>query len=277
MFNSLSTLSLSRMTLAAKGAHLIVTLDHAATRNALTDQLMAELDSVLDATANDTSIRSLVLRGANNAFCAGADLKSALALLDAPVEEGVDPLVEMNRQVGYLYARLNRFPKTVVAVVEGPAFGGGFGMTCCADLVLASPAALFALSETSLGLPPAQIAPYVAGRIGLRAARKLALTGMRLDAEAAQRLGLVDEVHAAGDALEARLQTLLKQISRCAPGANAITKDIILNSLLAEPEAVIDNAAAAFAACLRSEEGREGVAAFNQKRKASWVDSAVPG
>ncbi len=272
MFASLTSLSLQRIKLASLGPHLIVTLDHAATKNALTDQLMAELDSVLDATADDWSIRSLVLRGANDAFCAGADLKSALALLDQPADASGDPLVKMNRKVGDLYGKLNRFPKAVIAVVEGPAFGGGFGMTCCADLVLASPKALFSLSETSLGLPPAQIAPYVAGRIGLAAARRLALTGMRLDGEAAQRIALVDEVHPAGEPLESRLTEILNMVARCAPQANAVTKGIFLDSLLGKPEAVIDTAAAAFASCLRSDEGREGVAAFNEKRRAAWMD-----
>jgi len=272
MFDSLSSLSLQRIQLAASGPHLTATLDHAPTKNALTDQLMAELDSVLEAAAADWSIRSLVLRGANGAFCAGADLKSALALLDQPADVDGDPLVRMNRKVGDLYAKLNRFPKAVVAVVEGPAFGGGFGMTCCADLVLASPAALFSLSETSLGLPPAQIAPYVAGRIGLAASRRLALTGMRLDGDAAQRINLVDEVHAAGEPLEARLTQMLNLIARCAPHANAVTKGIFLDSLLGKPEDVIEQAASAFATCIRSEEGKEGVAAFNEKRRANWVD-----
>jgi isohexenylglutaconyl-CoA hydratase len=272
MFDSLSSLSLERTQLTARGPHLIATLDHAPTKNALTDQLMAELDSVLDAAAGDWSIRSLVLRGANGAFCAGADLKAALALLDQPADANGDPLVNMNRKVGDLYAKLNRFPKVVVAVVEGPAFGGGFGMTCCADLVLASPAALFSLSETTLGLPPAQIAPYVAGRIGLAASRRLALTGMRLDGEAAQQIALVDEVHAAGEPLEARLTDILNLIARCAPQANAVTKEIFLDSLLGKPEAVIEQAAAAFAHCLRSDEGKEGVAAFNEKRRANWLE-----
>jgi len=269
MFPSLIDVDPTRLRLEARGVHLVVTLDHAPTKNALTQVLMEELDAVLVVAAADPSIRSLTLRGANGAFCAGADLKAAQEVL-ATSGGSLAPLEAMNRPVGTLYAKLNRFPKPVIAVVEGPAFGGGFGMTCCADVVLAGPSALFALSETLLGLPPAQIAPYVTGRLGMAAARRLAMTGMRLDGVGAQAVGLVDEV-LKDDAIEARLTAMLNMIGKCAPDALAATKEIFLASREGEPEAMIDRAATAFAQCMASDEGREGVAAFNQKRAAIWV------
>lgn len=269
MFPALQSLKPSRLTLAQQGVHLIVTLDHAATKNALTDQLMRELEEVLDTAKDVHDIRSLVLRGANGAFCAGADLKTALETLKASGDD-LAPLEAMNRPVGTLYSKLNRFPKPVIAVVEGPAFGGGFGMTCCADVVLAGPTALFALSETLLGLPPAQIAPYVTSRLGMATARRLAMTAMRLDGDAAVAVGLVDEA-LKQDVLEARLAAYLDMIGKCAPGALAATKSIFLDSLDAPAEAMIDRAASAFAKCMASEEGQEGVAAFNEKRRANWV------
>ena len=260
--NSLQ-LELERISLEMRGPHLIATLDHADTRNALTDQLMHELNIVLDRTCEDLTIRSLVLRGANGVFCAGADLKAALARIDEPFTD-TDPVAEMNCKVGELYLKLNEYPKAVVAVVEGPAFGGGFGMACCADIVIVGDKALFALSETSLGLPPAQIAPYVVNRVGLSGARRLAMTGLRVDATEALRIGLADE-HIAGDELEDRLNSLLNLIARCAPTANAITKRIIQSGT------TVSGAASAFAACLRHEEGREGVAAFTEKRSSAWT------
>ncbi len=270
MFASLKHLSPTRLRLEARGVHLVVTLDHAATKNALNEILMQELDAVLDAAKGDGDIRSLVLRGANGAFCAGADLKAALATLES-AGGALGPLMDMNRPVGTLYAKLNRFPKPVIAVVEGPAFGGGFGMTCCADIVLAGPGALFALSETLLGLPPAQIAPYVTQRLGMATARRLGMSAMRLDGPGAQAVGLVDEAFDESDALEARLAATLNLIGKCAPEALAATKALLLDSQEDRPEAMIDRAAEAFATCMASDEGREGVLAFNEKRPAGWV------
>ena len=171
----------------------------------------------------------------------------------------------MNRSVGELYAKLNGYPKAVVAVVEGPAFGGGFGMACCADMVIVGDNALFALSETTLGLPPGQIAPYVVGRIGQSAARRLALSGMRVDAPEALRIGLADQ-HCDAQSLETELTRLLNMIAKCGHNANSVSKRLILD---AAPS--IDAAANAFATCLRDDEGREGVSAFNEKRPAAWV------
>ena len=267
---ALAGLALERIKVTLRGPHLVATLDHAPTKNALTDQLMHELNLLLDATAGDLNIRSLVLRGANGVFCAGADLKAALKRMDEPVGES-DPVAVMNRSVGDLYLKLNRYPKAVVAVVEGPAFGGGFGMACCADIVIVGEKALFALSETTLGLPPGQIAPYVVARTGESGARRLALSGMRVDAAEALRTGLADQFCTA-DNIEPELTKLLNMIGRCAPGANAVSKRIIQDvSASSDTTASIDAAAAAFSDCLRNEEGREGVAAFNEKRSADWV------
>ena len=263
-------LALERINLAMCGPHLIATLDHAPTKNALTDQLMHELNLLLDTTASDLTIRSLVLRGANGVFCAGADLKAALERMNEPVGES-DPVAVMNRSVGDLYLKLNQYPKAVVAVVEGPAFGGGFGMACCADVVIVGEKALFALSETSLGLPPGQIAPYVVTRIGESVTRRLALSGMRVDADEALRIGLADQ-YCTNDHIEPELTKLLNMIGKCAPEANAVTKQLIQRTSPQADTASIDAAAAAFSDCLRKEEGREGVAAFNEKRPADWAD-----
>lgn len=262
-------LALERINITMRGPHLVATLDHPATKNALTDQLMQELNQLLDATSDDLDIRSLILRGANGAFCAGADLKAALKRMDEPVTES-DPVAVMNRSVGELYLKLSQYPKAVVAVVEGPAFGGGFGMACCADVVIVGEKALFALSETTLGLPPGQIAPYVVSRIGESGARRLALTGMRVDAAEALRIGIADQ-YCPPESIENDLTRLLNMIGKCAPGANAVSKRFIQSGSPIADASSIDAAANAFAECLRHDEGREGVAAFNEKRPASWV------
>ena len=248
------------------GPHLKVTLDDISRQNALSAEMVAEIDRALDESREQT-LSSLVIAGANNVFSAGADLKSvseALAL--APREGEPDPLQEANRAGGRFFARLNAHPVVTIALVDGPAFGGGMGLACCADIVIATGRARFALSETSLGLPPAQIAPYVIARIGERHARRLALTGVRLDGEEAAAIGLADVYCESEAERDAQLEKLLGQIARCAPGANAVTKRLILACRGVASPAYIDAAARRFTECLRGPEGREGVAAFLEKR-----------
>jgi isohexenylglutaconyl-CoA hydratase len=200
-------------------------------------------------------------------------LKTALARMAQPIVPGEpDPVMVDNRNAGALFQSLNSHPQTTIAIVDGPAFGGGFGLACCADIVICTGRARFALSETGLGLPPAQIAPYVVSRLGLRTTRRLALTGLRFDGREAAAIGLADYFCETAEALDTTLAMLLNGIGRCAPGANAVTKDLLLSLSPAGGDAYLDRAAAAFAACLRSAEGQEGVAAFNGKRAAHWVD-----
>ncbi len=249
---------------------LFATIDDPATRNAMTAALTDDLWAILEATRADRSLRALILQGANGAFCAGADLKRADQARGAG-SDGEDPIEASNRRGGELFAALDSHPLVTIAVVDGPAFGGGFGLACCADFIIAGPHARFALSETSLGLPPAQIAPYVVGRLGLRLARQLALTGRRLDGEAALAIGLADACAADAAAVEARLGGILADRGRCAPGANAVTKSLLRRAAGMEPARYREEAARAFSACLRGPEGQEGVRAFAEKRRPAWA------
>jgi isohexenylglutaconyl-CoA hydratase len=246
--------------LGRQGLRLDATIDDPERRGAMSEALIADFEALLAAVEDDRDLRMLVLRGANGAFCAGADLKQATT----------DPAA-LNRRAGLLYARLNACPAVVVAAIDGPALGGGLGLACCADLVLGTPRARFAMPETRLGLPPAQIAPYVIARIGLAATRRLALTGMALDAGEAHRLGLIDLPVEGEEALDAALAALTAQIERCAPAALAATKKLLLECALAVPEDYADRAAALFAACFDGAEGREGMAAFLEKRPPDWA------
>lgn len=252
---------------------LTLVLNDPKTKNAMTLGLVSELRAALDAARDDRSIRAIVLRGANGAFCAGADLKSALADLSSPATgDETDPVYRANREGGALFAEIDGMPQTVIAAVEGPAFGGGFGMVCCADVVLCTPSARFSLSETRLGLPPAQIAPYVVGRLGLARARRLGLTATRFDGREAVEVGLADKIFEDRAALDAALRDILNDIGGCAPGALAITKTLFKDAARSAPAEMLDRAARAFTDCLRGAEGREGVAAFNEKRPAAWVE-----
>jgi isohexenylglutaconyl-CoA hydratase len=172
-----------------------------------------------------------------------------------------------------MFARLNALPAVVIAVIDGPAFGGGFGMACCADIVLCTARARFALSETGLGLVPAQVAPHVVGRIGLRHARRLALTGQRFAGAYAVEIGLADHFAQTEAELAQVLQSILTDVGRCAPRANRATKRLLQTVEGLPDAAFIALAADAFSAAVRGEEGREGVAAFTEKRPPGWVET----
>jgi isohexenylglutaconyl-CoA hydratase len=255
-----------------QGGFLFLTLDDAATRNALSPEMVEELQVAVDAAAADATLRAVVLRGANGFFCAGGSMGNfQKRLKSGEAQGGADPIAAHNRTFGYFLTALARLPKVLVAVVEGAAMGGGFGLACAADIVLARRDAKFALSETTLGLVPAQIAPFVVARIGQAQARRLALSGERIDGAEAERIGLVNFVADDMAALEARLLAVLQGIGRCAPGANAATKALLQECAEVELGPILDRAAQAFARQMRTE-GAEGVAAFRDKRDAAWVE-----
>ena len=128
------------------------------------------------------------------------------------------------------------------------------------------------MTETSLGIPPAQIAPFVAERLGITQSRRLMLTGARFKGPEAASLGLVHFCATSRASMDAYLEDVLDQIDRCAPGANAATKDIVLTSRRESLTGTLDMAADHFAACMLSDEGKEGVSAFLEKRKAGWLE-----
>lgn len=256
-----------------EGIALTARIDDPKTRNAMTETLMAEFEAVLTEIQNDRSVRAFIVRGTGGAFCAGADLKQTReALASPPMPDVRDPLIDLNERAGRLFAQLNECPVLCIAIVDGPAMGGGFGLACCMDITLATSRARFALSETTLGVPPAQIAPYVVARIGRAATRRLALTGQRLDGAQANAIGLVDYFFDSDVDAEEQLIELLAMVRRCAPKANAEAKRLILKTGALPEEVYIAEAARSFAGCLRGEEGHEGLAAFAEKRPAKWTE-----
>lgn len=262
--------TMSTIAIRSGGGVLHLTLNRPAQRNAMSLAMVEELCAALAAAENDGSTRVVVLRGAGGHFCAGADLKD-MAAAGAGADADGDPVAHSNARFGWLCAAFARTPLAVVAVVEGTVMGGGFGLACAADVTLAHVSASFRLPETSLGLVPAQIAPYLVERLGFAEAKRLAVTGGRLDAETALGLRLVHEVAADQVALDAALARVLQDILNCAPGAVAATKRLIGKARLAPPESLIDDAAAAFSLAAQGAEGREGTTAFMQKRRPAWA------
>ena len=150
---------------------------------------------------------------------------------------------------------------------------GRTSTTCVGDVTIVTRDARFRLSETSLGIPPAQIAPFVTERVGLTQARRLMLTGARFKGEEAVQLGIGHIVAEDTVDLDAKCAQVLDQISLCAPGANAVTKSIVFETTRKPRAEALDFAAQGFASCMLSEEGREGVSAFVEKRKPAWSNA----
>jgi isohexenylglutaconyl-CoA hydratase len=248
---------------------LHISLNRPEVRNAMSMAMVLELRQALAAAEVDGATRVLVLRGTGGHFCAGADLRDMAA---ARLQLAQDPeaVVKVNAAFGELCVAFADTGLATVAVLEGTVMGGGFGLACVADVALAGTSAVFRLPETSLGVVPAQIAPFLVERLGYAEAKRLAVTGGKLDAEAALRLRLVHAVHAAG-ALDHALAAVLADILQCAPGAVAATKALIAKARFHPPASLVQHAAGVFSAAALGPEGTEGTTAFLQKRKASWV------
>jgi isohexenylglutaconyl-CoA hydratase len=248
---------------------LHVTLNRPDSRNSMSLQMVQELQGVFTWAAANT-VRAVVLRGAGGHFCAGGDVRDMMTLRQKAAEDA-RAYQSFNRVFGELLTQVTHAPLVVIAVVEGAALGGGFGLTCISDVAIARADAQFGMPETRLGIIPAQIAPFVVQRIGLTQARRLALLGLRINGAQAAQIGLVHEVCADADALEAALQRTLADLNQCAPDANRVTKALLLKVGHQPLDSLLDDAADAFAAAIQSAEGMEGGMAFIQKRPANWV------
>jgi isohexenylglutaconyl-CoA hydratase len=261
-----------RLRLDERGT-LHLTLHRPEARNAMSLQMVGELEAVFDAVIDRRDVRAIVLRGAGGHFCAGGDVKDmAKARMTMPKAGELDAVAAVNRSFGRAITKADRAPQAVVAVLEGAVLGGGFGLACVADVAIAHAEASFGLPETSLGLPPAQITPFLVRRLGLSQARRLAVTGARLTGAQAHALGLVHELVHDEAELAAVLERVLGEIRRCAPGAVAATKHLMLQVGAVDHERLLDEGAERFAEAARGPEGTEGMTAFVGRRRPRWAD-----
>jgi isohexenylglutaconyl-CoA hydratase len=262
--------ALTAISAMREGAVLHIRLNRPEVRNAMSQVMLRELLDVL-ADAEVSGVRAAVLRGNGGHFSAGADLKDMAHARSLPIAHETDPMAETNAAFGHVCAAYAQTPIAVVAVLEGAVMGGGFGLACTADVAIASAAVDFRLPETSLGVIPAQIAPFLVERLGYSEAKRLAVTGARLGAHEAYRIGLVHKVCAGGPELEEALAATLKEILACAPGAIAETKKLLRRARFEDPASLVEHAAAVFARAGRGAEGAEGLRAFAERRKPSWA------
>jgi isohexenylglutaconyl-CoA hydratase len=235
-----------------QGPALELTLNRPESRNAMSLAMVAELQQALaqaeQTVGSDDAVRVIVLRGAAGHFCSGGDLKDMAAarlraMQGAPTAPTRSP--RSMRASATCAPPSADSPLAIIALLEGTVMGGGFGLACVADVAIATETASFRLPETSLGVVPAQIAPFLVERLGYSQAKRLAVTGGRLDAAAALRIGLVHQQVDSGQ-LQAALDAVLADILACGPGALAATKALMAKARLQAPASLIDEAAAVF-------------------------------
>ncbi|MCX2972815.1 enoyl-CoA hydratase/isomerase family protein [Halieaceae bacterium IMCC8485] len=258
------------LVLEQQGSVLTIWFNRPEAKNALSAEMVEEMEAVLDAVREDRSLRTLILRGKGGMFCAGGDIKGFKSGLQsgAPDEEEI---ARGNRSFGNLMVKLNEQPQATIMLVEGAAIGGGLGLACVGDITIVTRDARFRLSETSLGIPPAQIAPFVTERVGLTQARRLMMTGARFKGSEAVDYGIGHILAEDANDMEAKCEGVLEQIRLCAPSANAATKQIVFETTRRTRSDALDFASQGFAKCMLSDEGKEGVSAFVEKRKPSWA------
>jgi methylglutaconyl-CoA hydratase len=222
--------------------------------------------STLAALRDDAGCRVLVLGGRGPSFCAGADIGAMKASANASYE---DNLAEA-RRLAAMFAALAEFPKPVLARVHGGVYGGGVGLCCASDIVVASDDARFGLTEVRLGILPGLISPYVIRRLGDRTARELMLTGERFDAARALAAGMVNHVVPAAE-LDARVAERAGELLKGGPQAQARVKQLFerWGELgWAEYRALLPET---LAGVRGGDEAKDGLAAFLEKRKPGWL------
>ena len=244
-----------------------VVLNRPEVRNAFNQTSIAELTQVFATLGDDPTVRAIVLRANGVAFCAGADLNWMKQMAAYDHAENLADAGRLATMLKTIYL----CPKPVVAVVQGDCYAGGMGLLAACDIAIAADVANFCLSEVKLGLIPATISPYVIKAMGENAARRYFLTAERFDAAEALHIGLLHQVVAA-DQLEATTSALIKSLTSASPDAVREAKRLVRDiGGAALTDALIDDTAQRIADVRASEQGREGVRAFLEKRKPTWL------
>ncbi len=251
------------------GPVLKVTLNRPEVRNALSPVMVRELAQSFQRAREDAEIRAVVLMGAGGNFTAGGDLKG-MEERRASGDGDAEATAASNRLFGTLLEVADTLPKALIALVEGAAMGGGVGLLAVSDWAIAEKSSQIGTPEVTVGLIPAQIAPFVVERVGYTQARRMATYGLRLNAQDALRIGLVHELADNHGELMVKGAAAINQCLRCSPEAVAATKRLVRASLREPLGATLDNASRSFAAALAGE-AREGIRAFLEKRKPAWL------
>ncbi len=254
---------------ATPGGVAIVLLNRPDLHNAFNAQVIEELTDAFETLRGEDNLRMVVLKGAGKSFSAGADLEWMRAAADytrAENEQDAYALAEMLR-------KLHELPQMTVALVQGAAMGGGAGLVAACDVAVAMKSAMFRFSEVRLGLTPATISPYVIEAIGPRWAKALFLSGESFDGAFAEKIGLAQYTVETDQEMLDMEEHLAKLAFDTAPGAVADAKKLVRDVTGGEIDTAMSHETARRIAARRaSDEGREGLAAFLEKRKPNWAE-----
>ena len=242
-----------------------LTLNRPEVRNALNDEVIAELTAWAGEVTARRDVRAVVLGGAGRLFSAGADVNWMAKTVDYTEEENIRDAAAMSR----MFAALDELPLPLIGRVRGAALGGGAGLAAVCDMAVADDLAVFGFTEVKLGIVPAVISPFVLAKIGQSAARELFLTGARFSAERAKAIGLIHGVVTAAE-LDAAVDVMVRELLTAGPEAVAAAKALIREVSGRSPAEARDATVRAIAARRVSAEGQEGLRAFLEKRKPSW-------
>ncbi len=234
-------------------------------RNALSGELLNEIKDTIESVHDNRSIRGILFRGKGSVFCSGADLDGIKKIVTSR-ENVRDLAINMSTMAGSVFKIISKAPQITVSAVEGASMAGSFGITCASDLLITMADARYALTETKIGLTPAQIAPYVLNRLGFAQARKIMLLGSAFNGETAFEMGMADYIAYNKDQLDQIIGKVKSDVRKCAPNAIAITKQIIS----AKHNIDLQKASELFSDCILHKEGQEGLTSFFEKRKPSW-------
>lgn len=244
-----------------------ITLNRPKVHNALDEAIVSALIDSLNELDRDPSVRAVILASSNKTFCAGVDLKWMQHSAQQSYAENLQDALNLAE----LMRTLHNLSKPTIALVGGAAYGGGVGLVACCDIAIASERARFCFSEVRLGLIPSVINPYVVRAIGERAARRYCLTAEIFRAEEAHHIGLVHEV-VSDDKLAAKSTVMTGALMAGGPAALSATKKLVNDShTVSLDNAVLQSTAEQIATVRSSEEAKEGVGAFLEKRQPAWL------
>jgi len=260
----MSTLDIQR-----EGAVARVFLNRPEVRNAFNDETIAELTMAFAALGKEAGLKAIVLGAHGKAFSAGADLNWMRAMAGYSWEQNHADATRLAEMLWTIYA----CPLPVVGRVQGDVYAGGVGLAAACDVVVAADSVQFCLSEAKLGLLPATISPYVIRAMGEQAARRYFITAERFSAAEAHRMGFVHELCPA-DQLDAKVDAIVNALLANSPAAVKACKRLVQDMAGQDISANLrDDTARRIADIRASDEGREGVRSFLEKRPAAWVAS----
>ena len=254
----------------SNGHFATVTINRPEVHNALSPGVMDGLESALNLLEEDKKVRAVFLKAEGKTFCAGGDLKHMKSTADWTYEQNKAEAFRLSGIFNQIYS----FPRPVIAMINGPAYGGGVGVISSCDMAFAVKDAAFALSEVKLGVIPATISPFVIAKIGANHCRRYFLTAERFDPKEAQRIGLLNGVVGDQAELEEMEEKLKKAMTLCSPDAMSASKDLVAQL---EGKPIDDElrmwTAGRLADVRDSEDGQEGMGAFLERRKPRWLTS----